>query len=79
MANEKRQLIDVNEIRRHAKPKADSTLRNMKKDELIEYIRILEYNFNVAESFLDQQAKNFEALMKERCEKCLKECMGTSG
>lgn len=79
MENEKRQLIDVTAIRRHAKPKADSTLRNMKKDELIEYIRMLEYNFNVSESFLDQQAKNFEILMKERCEKCLKECMGISG
>lgn len=68
----KNQLIDVSAIRRHAKPKADSTLRNMRKDELIEYIRMLEYNFNVSESFLNQQAKNFEALMKERCDKCKK-------
>ena len=66
----KNQLIDVNAIRRQAKPKADSTLRNMKKSELIEYIRMLEYNFNVSESFLDQQARNFEAMMKERCDKC---------
>lgn len=64
------QLIDVSAIRRHAKPKADSTLRNMRKAELIEYIRMLEYNFNVSESFLDQQAKNFEALMAERCAAC---------
>lgn len=75
----KNQLIDVSAIRRHAKPKADSTLRNMKKDELIQYIRMLEYNFNVSESFLDQQARNFKALMKERCDKCLKECMGIDG
>ena len=78
MANEKR-LIDVTAIRKHAKPKADSTLRNMKKSELIEYIRMLEYNFNVSESFLDQQAKNFEMLMNERCEKCLMEQMGIRG
>lgn len=70
MATEKR-IIDVNEIKRHVKPKSDSTLRNMKKTELIAYIRILEHNCNVANSFVDQQAKNFGTLMKERCNKCV--------
>lgn len=70
MATEKR-MIDVNEIKRYVKPKADSTLRNMKKTELIHYIRILEHNCNVANSFLDQQAKNFGILMKEKCDKCV--------
>lgn len=52
-------IVNVDEIKRYAKPKADSTLRNMRKDDLIEYIRILEHNYNVAQSLLDQQAKNF--------------------
>lgn len=52
-------IVDVDEIKRHMKPKADSTLRNMKKDDLIAYIRTLEHNYNVAQSFLDQQARNF--------------------
>ena len=70
MATEKR-MIDVNEIKRYVKPRSDSTLRNMKKDELIAYIRILEHNCNVANSFVEQQAKNFGFLMKEKCDKCV--------
>lgn len=53
-------VVDVGEIRKHIKPKADSTLRNMGKDDLINYVRILEHNYDVAQTFLDQQAKNFE-------------------
>lgn len=64
-------MIDANEIKRYVKPRSDSTLRNMKKSELIAYIRILEHNCNVANSFLDQQAKNFEFLKKEKCDKCV--------
>lgn len=79
MENEKRLVIDVSEIRRHTKHFAETTLRNMKKDQLIEYIRILEHNINVTNSFLDQQARNFKILMKERCDKCLKESMGING
>ena len=56
-------VIDIGEVKRHIKPKADSTLRNMKKDELIAYIRTLEHNYNVAQTFLEQQAKNFESLV----------------
>ena len=46
------------------KPKAYSTLCNMRKDELIEYIRLLEENHNTAVAFNHQQAKNFEKLME---------------
>lgn len=52
-------IVDVDEIKRHMKPKADSTLQNMKKKDLIDYIRTLEHNYNVAQSFLEKQAKNF--------------------
>lgn len=56
-------VVDVNIVKRHIKPKADSTLRNMRKDDLIEYIRCLENNYNVAVSFNNQQAKNVESLI----------------
>ena len=46
------------------KPKAYSTLCNMRKDELIEYIRLLEENHNTAVAFNHQQAKNFEKMLK---------------
>lgn len=55
---------------------ADSTLRSMKKEDLIEYIRCLEHNCAAADATLDQQAKIFEKLFQERgtggkgCEWC---------
>lgn len=55
-------VVDIGEVKRHIKPKADSTLRNMRKDELIEYIRCLENNYNVAVSFNENQAKYIESL-----------------
>ena len=55
-------VADIGEVKRHIKPKADSTLRNMRKDELIEYIRCLENNYNVAVSFNENQAKYIESL-----------------
>ena len=51
-------LVDVGEVRKHIKPKADSTLHNMRKSGLIEYIRCLEHNYNVAVSFNENQAKH---------------------
>ena len=36
-----------------------ASMKAMKKDELIEYIRCLEYNWSVALEFNEQQAKNF--------------------
>lgn len=56
-------VTDMGEVKRYIKPKADSTLRCMRKAELIAYIRTLEHNYNVAQSFLDQQAKNMEQIM----------------
>lgn len=55
-------LVDIGEVKRHIKPKADSTLRNMRKDSLIEYIRTLEHNYNVAVSFNENQARYIESL-----------------
>ena len=57
-------VIDASFVKRHIKPKADSTLLNMKKADLIEYIRTLEHNYNVAVSFNEQQARNIETMMK---------------
>lgn len=55
-------VVDIGEVRNHINPKADSTLRNMRKDDLIEYIRCLENNYNVAVSFNENQAKYIESL-----------------
>ena len=55
-------VVDIGEVKKHIKPKADSTLRNMRKDDLIEYIRTLEHNYNVAVSFNENQAKYIESL-----------------
>ena len=55
-------LVDIGEVKRYIKPKADSTLRNMRKDALIEYIRTLEHNYNVAVSFNENQARYIESL-----------------
>ena len=53
---------DVGVVRNYIKPKADSTLYNMRKVDLIEYIRTLEHNYNVAVSFNENQAKYIESL-----------------
>ena len=55
-------VADIGEVKRHIKPKADGTLRNMRKEDLIEYIRCLENNYNVAVSFNENQAKYIESL-----------------
>jgi len=49
---------DITTIGAQIKPLADSTLRAMKKSELIERIRILEHNYNTAVWFNENQAKN---------------------
>lgn len=66
-------VTDIGEVKRHIRPKADSTLRNMRKDDLIEYIRCLEHNYNVAVSFNENQAKYIESLdavLVVRCKDC---------
>lgn len=55
-------LVDMDEVRKHIKPKAHSTLCNMRKADLIDYIRCLEHNYNVAVSFNENQAKYIESL-----------------
>lgn len=55
-------LMDFNQIGKHCEVKADSTLNNMKKEELIQYIRTLEHNYNVAVDFNIQQVKNFQIM-----------------
>lgn len=54
--------INASEIKKAIKPKADSTLNNMKKSELIEYIRCLEYNYNTAVWFNENQARYIEKI-----------------
>lgn len=66
-------VVDIGEVKRHIKPKADSTLFNMRKSDLIEYVRTLEHNYNVGATFLENQAKYIESLdMVEvvRCKDC---------
>ena len=66
-------VIDIGVVRNYIKPKADSTLANMRKVALIEYIRTLEHNYNVAVSFNENQAKYIESLgFKDavRCKDC---------
>lgn len=55
-------VVDIGDVKRHIKPKADSTLLNMRKADLIEYVRTLEHNYNVAVSFNENQAKYIEQL-----------------
>lgn len=66
-------VVDVGVVKNHIKPKADSTLYNMRKDDLIEYIRTLEHNYNVAVSFNENQAKYIESLGITKVVRC-KDC-----
>lgn len=49
--------MDISQVGKHCETKADSTLNNMKKADLIQYIRTLEHNYNVAVDFNIQQVK----------------------
>ena len=71
-------LMDFNQIGNHCKVKADSTLNNMKKEELIQYIRTLEHNYNVAVDFNIQQVKNFETMEKRIVEELEKSAITMS-
>lgn len=55
-------LMDFSKIGKHCKVLSDSTLNNMKKEDIIKYIRSLEHNYNVAVDFNIQQVKNFEMM-----------------
>lgn len=68
-------MTDLTNWHLSIKPKADSTLLNMKKAELVEYIRVLEHNYNAAVWFNENQAKNIERLLNTsavvRCKDCI--------
>lgn len=42
---------------------SDATLLQMKKTELVEYVRVLEHNWSVAVDFNEQQARNFADML----------------
>lgn len=44
---------------------SNATLKSWRKEDLIEHIRILEYNWASAEKCIDNQVKNFETLLKQ--------------
>lgn len=58
-------MIDLSKFPCHKKPYADSTLRNMKKGELIGILRDYEHNYGVLYSFYENSVKNAEALLKQ--------------
>lgn len=47
------------------KPLADSTLKGMRKEELIRLIRVLESNYEVANERIENQLKYIETLKRE--------------
>lgn len=53
----------------------DDTLRRTKKETLIEYIRLLERNYDTAVQFNERQARNVEILLTELRTKPLDEAM----
>lgn len=65
--------MDFNQIGKHCKELSDSTLNNMRKDELIKYIRTLEHNYNVSVDFNIQQVRNFEKMENRIIEEIEKE------
>ena len=66
MEHENKVVVDPDKCLRPIKQKAYSTMCNMRKQDLIDYIRELEHNYNVAIAFNEQQAQNFEMLLKEQ-------------
>lgn len=69
MSDEKKVVVDLEKCMRPIKQKAYSTMCNMRKQDLIDYIRELEHNYNVAIAYNEQQAQNVETLLKEQEEK----------
>lgn len=63
---EKNTMHDINQYGVTIQPKANTTLKAMTKAELIEYIRTLEHNYNVAVVFNERQARYIEAKLKEQ-------------
>ena len=61
-------MIDLNKFPMHEKPLADSTLRCMKRKDIIEYIRCIEHNYEALYETYIQSVKNAERLLTERKE-----------
>ena len=59
----KKDAVDISKLRLPIRPKADSTLKHWNKDDLIDYIRILENNYNALQFFYENQTKYVEGLM----------------
>lgn len=57
-------MIDISKFPCHKKPYADSTLWQMKKDELIGILRDYEHNYGALHSLYENSVKNAEALLK---------------
>ena len=68
MEHEKKVVVDLEKCVHPIKQKAYSTMCNMRKQDLIDYIRELEHNYNVAIAYNEQQAQNVELLLKELIE-----------
>ena len=66
-------VVDVGVVKNYIKPKTYHTLYNMRKVDLIEYIRTLENNYNVAVSFNENQARYIESLGIKKVVRC-KDC-----
>lgn len=68
--------------RRHilaSKVYSNATLKSLKKEDLIEHIRILQHNWASAEECLDNQAKNFETLLQQARKETAKEISTNMG
>lgn len=59
-------MTDFSTLTMQTKPKADSTLRNMRKSELIEYIRCLEHNHNALAWMYANQVRLLDELAKDK-------------
>lgn len=58
-------IVDIANVNTFIKPLATSTLMAMKKKDLVEYVRMLEHNYNVAVTFNNRQAEYMEKLFKD--------------
>lgn len=58
-------IRDINQYGVHIKPKSNAALNIMTRVKLIDYIRVLEHNYNVAVDFNERQARNIEQMIKD--------------
>lgn len=58
----KKDAVDISKLRLPIRPKSDCTLKHWNKDDLIDYIHILENNYNALQFFYENQTKYLEQL-----------------